>query len=127
MPSHSHRRRTLLRGVLAAGCVLSVPMVTGCQAKESASKPKEASSDSGGLAGPPGGAGTDSASQPANASASSSAAAKVSQAQAQYQAKPKGDQMCGNCANFIAPDSCKLVDGKVSANGWCTLWARKQA
>ena len=35
MPSPNHQRRAVLRGVLAAGCVLTVPMVAGCKAKES--------------------------------------------------------------------------------------------
>jgi hypothetical protein len=112
MLSLNHRRRTLLRGVVAAGCVLSVPMVSGCKAKESPPKPAENSPAAGDMPG---------------SQVSPSAVTKVSQAQAKYQAQPKGDQMCGTCANFIAPDSCKLVEGKVSANGWCTLWARKQA
>lgn len=123
MLSFNHRRRTLLRGALAAGCVLSVPMVAGCKPKESPATPAENSPAAGDTSASPGSA----APEPAGQAVSPSAVTKVSQAQAKYQAQPKGDQMCGNCANFIAPDSCKLVDGKVSANGWCTLWARKQA
>jgi hypothetical protein len=123
MLSHDQQRRVLLRGMLAAGCVLSVPLVSGCKAKESPVKPTENTPAGGNGSATQGGAGPDSAGQ----AASPSAAAKVSQAQAKYQSQPKGDQMCGNCANFISPNSCKLVEGKVSANGWCTLWARKQA
>jgi hypothetical protein len=123
MLSLNHRRRTLLRGVVAAGCVLSVPMVAGCKAKESPYKPAENSPAAGETPASQGGAGPSAAGQ----AVSPSAVTKVSQAQAKYQARPNGDQMCGTCANFIAPDSCKLVEGKVSANGWCTLWARKQA
>jgi hypothetical protein len=26
---------------------------------------------------------------------------------------------------FIAPDSCKVVEGKISPNGYCIAWARK--
>ncbi|HYP68356.1 MAG TPA: high-potential iron-sulfur protein [Thiobacillaceae bacterium] len=122
MESHNHQRRAILRGVLAAGCVLSVPMVTGCKPKDS-TKPTESSAPGGDVSTSQGSTGP----EPASQAASPSAAAKVSQAQAKYQSQPKGDQMCGNCANFIAPDSCKLVEGKVSASGWCTLWARKQA
>jgi hypothetical protein len=120
MLSLNHRRRTLLRGVLAAGCVLSVPMVAGCKAKESPSKPAENSPAVGDMPASQGGAGPSATGQ----AVSPSAVTKVSQAQAKYQAQPKGAQRCGNCANFIAPDSCKLVEGKVSASGWCTLWAR---
>jgi hypothetical protein len=51
---------------------------------------------------------------------------KTSQAAAQYQAKPKGDRSCGNCTNFIAESkTCKVVDGSVSQDGWCNLWAKK--
>ena len=44
----------------------------------------------------------------------------------QYQAKPKGEQRCDNCINFIAESkTCKLVDGQISPEGWCSLWAKK--
>ena len=122
MPSPNHQRRAVLRGVLAAGCVLTVPMVAGCKAKESPPKPAENSSAAGDVPASQGSA----TPEPAGQAVNQSAAVKVSQAQAKYQAQPKGDQMCANCANFIAPDSCKVVEGTVSANGWCALWARKQ-
>ena len=122
MPSLNQRRRTLLRGVLAAGCVLTVPMVAGCKGGESGAKPTENSPAAGDASTPQGSA----TPEPAGQAVNQSAAVKVSQAQAKYQAQPKGDQMCANCANFIAPDSCKVVEGKVSANGWCALWARKR-
>ena len=55
-----------------------------------------------------------------------SPAKKVPQASVQYQAKPKGDQKCSTCINFIAEsNTCKLVEGNVSPEGWCTLWAKK--
>jgi hypothetical protein len=51
---------------------------------------------------------------------------KVPQASVQYQAKPKGEQKCSNCMNFIAEsNTCKLVEGKISPDGWCILWAKK--
>ncbi len=117
---HNHQRRTLLRGALAAGCVLSVPMLAGCNPKEPTTKPAETSSGSTGLSGSPGGAATGDADQPMATSS------KMSKVQAKYQDQPKADQMCVNCANFIAPNRCKVVDGEIGANGWCTLWARKQ-
>ncbi len=52
-------------------------------------------------------------------------AGKLSQAQAQYQGQPKGDQNCANCMQFMPPNSCKLVEGDISPNGWCKLWSRK--
>jgi hypothetical protein len=51
---------------------------------------------------------------------------KLSKMQAQYQDQPEGDQKCGNCMHFIAPDACHIVEGKVSPEGWCKLWAKKQ-
>lgn len=52
-------------------------------------------------------------------------AAKQSQAQAGYQDKPNGDQSCSNCAVFVAPSSCGVVDGTISPNGWCKLYQKK--
>lgn len=54
-------------------------------------------------------------------------AAKVSQKIVKYQDTPKGEQRCDNCVQFEAPSSCKTVDGTVAAQGWCTVYAKKQA
>lgn len=52
---------------------------------------------------------------------------KVSKAQAKYQDTPKGNQNCAKCLHFVAADNtCKVVEGKVSPQGWCQLWAAKQ-
>ena len=52
---------------------------------------------------------------------------KVSKAQAKYQDKPKGKQQCAKCLHFVVADnSCKVVAGKVSPQGWCQLWAANQ-
>lgn len=53
--------------------------------------------------------------------------AKVPQKTVKYQDAPKGDQSCANCVQFEAPSSCKTVDGMVSSEGWCTVYAKKQA
>jgi len=53
------------------------------------------------------------------------AMAKVSQAAVAYQDKPKGDQNCATCSLFEPPSSCKTVDGTVSPDGWCRIWAKK--
>jgi hypothetical protein len=50
---------------------------------------------------------------------------KVSKAQAKYQDKPKDGQSCSNCAHFISPSQCKVVEGPVSPNGWSTLYTAK--
>jgi hypothetical protein len=54
-------------------------------------------------------------------------AAKVSQKIVNYQDTPKGEQRCENCVQFEAPSTCKTVDGTVSAQGWCSVYAKKQA
>ncbi len=52
---------------------------------------------------------------------------KMSKAQAQYQDQSKGDQKCGNCMYFSAPNSCMVVEGNISPDGWCKLWVKKPA
>jgi hypothetical protein len=52
-------------------------------------------------------------------------AAKVSQKAVKYQDTPKGEQHCDNCLHFEAPSSCKLVDGAISPQGWCMIYAKK--
>jgi High potential iron-sulfur protein len=53
-----------------------------------------------------------------------SIAAKVSKAAAGYQDSPKGDQRCANCRQFIPPNACRQIDGNISPNGWCRIWAK---
>ncbi len=60
-------------------------------------------------------------------SSSTALAAKVPQKAVKYQDTPKGDQNCGNCTLFEAPSSCKTVDGTVSEQGWCIVYAKKPA
>ena len=48
---------------------------------------------------------------------------KMTKAQADYQDAPNGIYSCGNCTLFVAPSSCKVVDGAVSADGWCKSYA----
>jgi anaerobic selenocysteine-containing dehydrogenase len=50
---------------------------------------------------------------------------KAPQKMVQYQEKPKGDQECDKCLHFVAPNSCKLVEGKINPKGWCALYAPK--
>ena len=50
---------------------------------------------------------------------------KVPQASVKYQDKPNGDQRCDNCLQFVAPNSCKVVDGTISPSGWCSIWVKK--
>jgi len=59
------------------------------------------------------------------------AAPKVPQKDAQYQDSPKNGQKCDMCQYYIAgaqptaAGTCQLVDGKISPNGWCALFAKK--
>jgi hypothetical protein len=55
------------------------------------------------------------------------AAGKVSQAIVKYQTMPKGEQHCENCLHFQPPSSCQTVDGTISPQGWCMVYAKKPA
>lgn len=50
---------------------------------------------------------------------------KVSKAAMKYQDQPNGDKKCSTCMQFVAPDSCKVVEGTISPNGYCLAWAKK--
>jgi len=90
-------RRLVLHGALAAGCsLMTVPIALFSSAASGAD------------------------------TATPKAAKKVSPASVQYQNEPKGELKCGGCANFIAKsNTCKRVDGKISPDGWCSLWTKK--
>jgi hypothetical protein len=51
------------------------------------------------------------------------AQAKVSKEHAAYQDKPKGNQLCSNCAHFVPPRACAVVAGDISPDGWSKYWA----
>ena len=52
---------------------------------------------------------------------------KISKAQAKYQNQPKGGQKCAGCMHFIpGSNTCKVVEGAISPDGWCMLWVKKQ-
>ena len=50
---------------------------------------------------------------------------KTSKSAAQYQTHPHSGQQCSACKHFKAPQSCQLVEGDISPNGWCVLYAPK--
>ena len=54
-----------------------------------------------------------------------SAQAKAAQKTVSYQAEPKGTQRCDGCTNFEPPKACKVVEGEISPQGWCSLFAKK--
>ncbi|MBF0324997.1 high-potential iron-sulfur protein [Magnetospirillum moscoviense] len=87
-------RRVVLRGALAVGCGLFLPLLSPGQARAQA--------------------------------AATDAPKKMKQATVRYQAQPKGEQKCSGCTNFIAESkTCKLVEGQISPDGWCNMWAKK--
>jgi hypothetical protein len=55
------------------------------------------------------------------------AQAKIAQAAVHYQTDPKDGKQCDGCNFFVAPNSCKLVDGEIAPTGWCALWVKKAA
>ncbi|MGQ0699881.1 MAG: high-potential iron-sulfur protein [Panacagrimonas sp.] len=42
-----------------------------------------------------------------------------------YQATPKDGHQCDQCVQWVAPDSCAVVEGKISPKGWCAAFAPK--
>ncbi len=51
---------------------------------------------------------------------------KVSKLEAKYQDHPNGQQRCEICLNFLAPDRCRIVEGRISKTGWCQFFAAKE-
>jgi hypothetical protein len=47
---------------------------------------------------------------------------RLTQAAARYQDHPKGNESCASCPYFVLPKSCVLVEGNISANGWCPIY-----
>lgn len=58
-------------------------------------------------------------------SASAAPKKKFTQAQAHYQPIPKNGQRCQNCALFLPPNACQVVESPESPAGWCILYAPK--
>ena len=66
------------------------------------------------------------------ASAATLGGINIAQAQAKmapnlvmYQDTPKDGHQCDGCVQFKSPDSCLVVEGKISPKGWCAAWAPK--
>ncbi|MEO9171353.1 MAG: high-potential iron-sulfur protein [Candidatus Baltobacteraceae bacterium] len=63
--------------------------------------------------------------------ATSIADAKSPKSQFKYQSKPHGSQKCSGCTLFVpgksktANGQCKIVEGSISPNGWCTAYSAK--
>ena len=50
------------------------------------------------------------------------AAPKISKKAVAYQDHPDGDKRCDKCAQFQAPDACKMVEGSISPQGSCRIF-----
>ena len=50
---------------------------------------------------------------------------KIAQNLVQYQDKARDAHECDQCLHFVAPDSCRIVAGKINAKGWCAAFAAK--
>ena len=107
-------RRAVLRNAFAVGCGLFLPaLLIGCDSKKG---PRATD------AGPPGSPDT-AADYPAPIAPGK---VKVTQASVQYQTQSRGGQKCSDCANFIAgSNTCRVVEGQISPEAWCTLWVQK--
>jgi hypothetical protein len=116
-------RRNALRGALAVGCGLCLPVALfGCDAKKSATEPTGTAPSA-----PPAKPSVSGTVSPAPAPAPAPAAAvKATKTSTQYQAQPKGEQKCSACTYFMAESgTCKLVEGEISPEGWCVLYVKK--
>lgn len=118
MEKETLSRRIVLRGALAAGCGLLIPVAfSGCDSKKGTPS---------GSAAPGSTSGSAPAAVAAAPTAAPAPAKKATQANVQYQTSPKGEQKCGQCQHFIAEsNTCKLVEGQISPEGWCSLWTKK--
>jgi hypothetical protein len=48
---------------------------------------------------------------------------KMTRQQAEYRDTPNGIYSCAVCTLFERPNACKVVEGKVSEDGWCKAFA----
>jgi hypothetical protein len=47
---------------------------------------------------------------------------KISKVAVNYQDHPDGDKRCDKCTQFLAPDTCKMVEGTISPQGSCRIF-----
>ncbi len=51
--------------------------------------------------------------------------AKVAKMAVKYQEKSTNGKKCKECLHFLAAtNECKLVEGKIKAEGWCTYYLK---
>jgi len=129
MKTETLSRRNALRGALAVGCGLCLPALFGCDSKKAPepsgtapTMPPEKPSATGTVTPAP----SPTPAPTAAPNAAPAAVVKMTKANAQYQTQPKGDQKCSGCLHFVAEsNTCKLVEGEISPEGWCILYAKK--
>ena len=51
---------------------------------------------------------------------------KIAQELVQYQDHPKDGQKCNACAQWVEPNACKIVAGKIAPEGYCVAYAPKE-
>ena len=51
---------------------------------------------------------------------------KIAQELVQYQNMPKDGQECDMCAQWVAPNACKIVAGTINPKGYCVAYAPKE-
>lgn len=130
------RRRTLLHWVAATGCISLVPMIVGCSKQEEENRSGQqgmGTSESPSMTGNSenstamGASEAPSSGSQNKADTSSEVTTKMSKEAVQYQDSPQGDKKCDGCMHFVAQGNfCKLVEGQISPDGWCSLWVAKQ-
>lgn len=108
VPGVAASRRTLLRGMLGAGCSLLLPAaLMGCDS--------QARGYAAATGGGPGPAAADAD--------TASASAKMSQESVAHQRQPKDGQQCDGCQHFLAAsNTCQVVEGAISPDNWSSMW-----
>lgn len=118
-------RRTALRSIVASAAGLLLPGLMGCEQKtpdtgqaapEPSPQPPAAQPPETGPA-----MEGDGAMTPAKPSGGT-----MTKADAEYQEMPNGEENCANCQLFVAEsNTCRVVEGDISPQGWCKLWVAK--
>jgi len=54
-----------------------------------------------------------------------SATVKVSQAAVHFRTAANTEHNCGSCKHFLAPSSCRFVEGTISSDCSCWIWTSK--
>jgi len=53
---------------------------------------------------------------------SATAQDRSSQQAVGYQGEPNAGHRCGTCFQFQPPAACRIVNGRISPQGWCTRY-----